>query len=56
VHWNVNFRVESADAVAEHAGALGGTVLMPPFDTPGFRNAVIADPQGAAFSISEPRA
>ena len=29
---------------------------MAPFDTPGFRNAVIADPQGAVFSVSELRA
>jgi predicted enzyme related to lactoylglutathione lyase len=40
------------DAIAEHATALGGTVLVAPFDTPGFRNAVVADPQGAVFSIS----
>jgi hypothetical protein len=29
--------------------------MMPPFDTAGFRNAVVADAQGAVFSISEPR-
>jgi len=26
---------------------------LAPFDTPGFRNAVLADPQGAVFSISQ---
>jgi predicted enzyme related to lactoylglutathione lyase len=53
-HWNVNFRIEDADAIAAHAAALGGTVLMAPMDTPGFRSAVLRDPQGAVFSISQP--
>lgn len=52
-HWNVNLRVDDTDAVAAHAGQLGGTVLAPPTDTPGFRSAVLLDPQGAAFSISQ---
>jgi hypothetical protein len=26
---------------------------MGPVDTPGFRNAVLGDPQGAVFSISQ---
>jgi hypothetical protein len=29
--------------------------MMPPFDTPGFRPAIVAVAQGAVFSISEPR-
>jgi predicted enzyme related to lactoylglutathione lyase len=52
-HWNVNLRVDDADAVAAHAAELGGTVLMAPMDTPGLRSAVLVDPQGAAFSISQ---
>ena len=52
-HWNVNFRVADTDAIAEHAASLGGRALLPPFDAPGFRNAVIADPNGAVFSISQ---
>ncbi len=52
-HWNVNFRVADADAIAAAAAELGGTALMAPFSTPGFRNAVLADPQGAAFSVSQ---
>jgi predicted enzyme related to lactoylglutathione lyase len=52
-HWNVNLRVDDTDAVAAHAAELGGTVLAPPMDTPGFRSAVLADPQGAAFSVSQ---
>lgn len=53
-HWNVNFQVVDADAVAERAAALGGTLVIAPFDTPGFRSAALADPQGAVFSISQP--
>jgi len=52
-HWNVNLRVDDADATVERAASLGGQVIMPVLDTPGFRSAVLADPQGAAFSIGE---
>ena len=52
-HWNVNLRVEDPDASAALAAELGGSVLMPPTDTPGFRSAVLSDPQGGAFSISQ---
>lgn len=33
--------------------SLRGQVIAPPLDMPGFRNAVLADPQGAVFSISQ---
>ncbi|MGI8412541.1 MAG: VOC family protein [Solirubrobacteraceae bacterium] len=52
-HWNVNLRVADADATVQHAADLGANIIAPPQDTPGFRNAVIADPQGAVFSISQ---
>jgi predicted enzyme related to lactoylglutathione lyase len=52
-HWNVNLQVSDADLTAEVAAAQGGQVLAGPFDTPGFRNAVIQDPQGAVFSVSQ---
>ena len=52
-HWNVNLRVDDADAVVALATSLGGSVLMAPTDAPGFRNAVLADPAGAVFSISQ---
>jgi len=52
-HWSVDFWVGDADGTAEKAARLGGTVLAPPRDTPGFRNAVLADPQGAVFSVSQ---
>jgi len=52
-HWNVNLRVDDADATVEQVAGLGGQVVAPPLDTPGFRSAVLADPQGAVFSISQ---
>jgi predicted enzyme related to lactoylglutathione lyase len=52
-HWNVNLRVSDTDAAAAHAAQLGGSVLMAPMDTPGLRSAVLLDPQGAVFSISQ---
>jgi uncharacterized protein len=55
-HWNVNLAVDDADAIAARAADLGGNVLMGPVDTPGFRSAVLLDPQGAAFSVSQPAA
>ena len=52
-HWNVTFGVDDADAAAEQASALGGTVLAGPLDAPWVRMAVIADPQGATFVASQ---
>jgi predicted enzyme related to lactoylglutathione lyase len=51
-HWNVNLRVHDADATGDLAVRLGGTLLGPPIEAHGLRNAVIADPQGAVFSVS----
>ena len=50
-HWHVYFGVDDADATAAKAAELGGSILAPPFDSPVGRMAVIADPQGAVFSI-----
>lgn len=50
-HWHVYFAVDDADASAAKITELGGTILVPPFDTPVGRIAVAQDPQGAAFSI-----
>lgn len=50
--WSVDFWVEDADAAAGRAAELGGEVTMPPFDTPVGSTAVLADPEGAAFSVS----
>ena len=52
-HWNVTFAVENADATAEKAAQLGGTVVVPPMDAPWVRMTVIADPQGGTFIGSQ---
>jgi predicted enzyme related to lactoylglutathione lyase len=51
--WSVDFWVHDADGTAEKAAALGGGVVIPPHDTPGFRHAILADPHGATFSVSK---
>lgn len=51
--WSVDFWIDDADAAAARAASFGGTVVVAPHDTPGFRSSVIADPQGAVFSISQ---
>lgn len=54
-HWSITFAVDDADAAAERAERLGGTVLMPPFDAPWVRMTVLRDPQGAVFTASKYR-
>jgi uncharacterized protein len=51
--WNVDFWVPSADEAARKAAERGGGVIMPPHEQGGFRNAVLADPNGAVFSVSQ---
>jgi uncharacterized protein len=51
--WSPDFWIADADAAADRATERGGTVLAGPFDQPPFRTAVLADPAGAAFSISQ---
>ncbi len=54
--WNSYVSVDSADAVAERARELGGTVHAPPFDVlEAGRMAVIQDPQGAYVLAWQPR-
>jgi uncharacterized protein len=52
-HWSITFAVDDADAVADRASQLGGTVLVPPLDAPWVRLTVIRDPQGAVFTASK---
>jgi predicted enzyme related to lactoylglutathione lyase len=56
-HWNVYFAVDDADASADEATAEGGQITVEPFDIPTVgRSAVLADPQGAVFSVMTPAA
>ncbi|NND73999.1 MAG: VOC family protein [Ilumatobacter sp.] len=50
-HWMVYFGTGDADATASKATDLGGSVSVPPFDTPVGRIAVLNDPTGNAFSV-----
>ena len=53
-HWMVYFQVASCEETAQRAAALGGEVHVPPTEIAGVgRFAVIADPQGAIFSIMQ---
>lgn len=52
-HWGVTFAVDDADVIAETAAALGGQVIVAPFDAPWVRMTVITDPQGATFIASK---
>jgi uncharacterized protein len=52
-HWSVDFWVADADDAAARTPELAGRVLAGPFDMPGFRRVVIADPGGAAFNASQ---
>lgn len=51
-HWSVTFAVDDTDAIVARAVELGGRVIVPPFDAPWVRMAVIADPDGAQFTAS----
>jgi predicted enzyme related to lactoylglutathione lyase len=55
--WNTYIWVDSADETASTARGAGGTVLTQPFDVlDAGRMAVIADPEGAVFSVWQPQA
>jgi predicted enzyme related to lactoylglutathione lyase len=54
-HWHVYFAVTDADATAAKIKELGGSVLVEPLDTPIGKMAVVADPQGAVFSLFQAR-
>lgn len=50
--WGVFITVDNVDSAVEEAVQLGGQVYVPPRDIPGVgRFAVLADPQGACFSV-----
>jgi predicted enzyme related to lactoylglutathione lyase len=49
----VTFRVTDADASVGRAQELGGSVVLPPMDVPVGRFALVADPAGAAFVLTQ---
>ncbi|MEZ4401178.1 MAG: VOC family protein [Kofleriaceae bacterium] len=53
-HWMPYFQLTDVDGALEEIAALGGTVCVPPFDSPYGRIAVLGDPQGATFSVMTP--
>ncbi|KFN42519.1 VOC family protein [Arenimonas oryziterrae] len=56
VHWGVYFRVEDCDAAVASVLAAGGKLLAEPFEVMGLlRMAVVSDPEGAVFCLSQPR-
>jgi predicted enzyme related to lactoylglutathione lyase len=52
-HWGVTFSVDDADGCAARAAELGGRVVEEPVDAPWVRRAVLQDPQGASFVVSQ---
>jgi uncharacterized protein len=52
-NWGIDFWIDDADAAASRAPDLGGTVVAPPQEMAGFRRMLLADPQGAVFSVSQ---
>ena len=52
-HWSITFAVDDTDAVVNRAEELGGKVMVPPFDAPFVRMAVLSDPRGARFTVSK---
>jgi uncharacterized protein len=51
-HWSVTFSVDDTDAAAAKAEELGGRTVMEPYDAGPTRVAVLADPEGAVFTVS----
>jgi predicted enzyme related to lactoylglutathione lyase len=52
--WGTDFWIDDVERGAEDVRRLGGTVLAGPYDAPpSFRQALVADPGGAPFTISQ---
>jgi uncharacterized protein len=52
-YWGVDFWVDDVDAMADRAAKLGGRAVVPPHNVFGSREALLADPQGAPFTVSK---
>jgi predicted enzyme related to lactoylglutathione lyase len=50
--WSVDFWVDDVDATATRVAELGGAVVVEPASTPIARQATLADPEGATFTVS----
>ena len=50
--WSVDFWVTDVDSLAPRVPGLGGSVIVEPFDSIPTRQAVLADPFGAVFSVT----
>jgi predicted enzyme related to lactoylglutathione lyase len=55
-HWGVDFWIADVDAAIARAAERGGEIMAGPYDIPevGMRRAELADPQGAAFALTQP--
>jgi predicted enzyme related to lactoylglutathione lyase len=52
--WGVDFWIDDVERAADDVRRLGGSVLAGPYDVPpAFSQAVVADPSGAVFSLSQ---
>lgn len=51
--WSVDFWIDDAERAAAAAEEHGGSVVSPPSELPPFRRAILADPNGVAFSVSQ---
>jgi uncharacterized protein len=52
-HWGIDLWVDDVDEATQKAVELGGNIIAPPLDGPFSRDATLADPQGAVFTISK---
>lgn len=50
-YWLVYFAVADTDASLATATELGATIVVPPFDSPAGRIAIVTDPAGATFGM-----
>jgi uncharacterized protein len=51
--WSVDFWIGDVDAAVGAAPDLGGVVVAPPYGLRTFRQAVLTDPEGSPFSVTQ---
>jgi len=55
-HWLAHVTCEDVDAAAKQVAALGGSIVMAPFNVPTVgRIAIVRDPQGACLGLFKPQ-